>query len=67
MYIHLHITQSAGAVEYDDWISAEGKTPPLIKECFLYHTKVWWGSIPRALGNVVYSFIAITHISTLTR
>ena len=64
-FIYLHL--SAGAVEYIDCVSAEGKIP---LTSFLEMTKQSDGECSNnagALGNVEYPFIAITPKSTLTR
>ena len=55
----IRVTQSAGTVEYADYISA-GVLGMTLK-CIW-----WWGSSPEALRNVEYLFIAISPRSTLT-
>ena len=57
----MSLFQSAGAVEYTDWVSAEGYD--LANECPGYDTKQSDGKVP-ALGDVEYPFIAPR--STLT-
>ena len=59
--------QLAGAVEYTDWISAEGWDYP--KECPNMTFKIWeWGfSDAGSLGTAEYPFIAIVPKSTLAR
>ncbi len=47
-YTCLYIAQSAGAVEYTDCFSAEGKTPPP-NGCPVYDTKQSDGEIPAML------------------
>ena len=67
--VHTTFAQSAGAVEYTDYTSAEGKTPPT-NECPGYNTKkIWWRGPSNAgdLENVEYPFIAIAPRSTLAR
>ena len=60
--------QSAGTVEYTDCISADGVKHPI--KCVLDMTLKWiwwWGIGPGVLGNVEYTFIAITPRSTQLR
>ena len=52
--------QSPRAVEYANCISAMSVLDMTLNGIW------WWGSSPEALGNVEYSFIAITPRSTLT-
>ena len=41
--------------------------PPLNISWIWHQIIWWWGSSPGALGNVEYSFIAVTYSSTLTQ
>ena len=53
------------AVEYTNCTSAERLDPQRV--AWIWHSTIWWwGSSLGALGNVEYSFIAITPRSTLT-
>ena len=51
--------KTAGAVEYTDWISAEGQDPPNERHGYNMKTIGWWGYNPGALRNMEYTFIAI--------
>ena len=70
-YILTHLDQSARAVEYADCISAEwGKyfTSISVPDLTLNHVMIsWYDTSPGTLGNVKYSFNAITPWSLQTR
>ena len=57
------LAQLAGAAEYSDCISAEGKTPLWVS----LDMTIWWldSSNAGVIGNAEYPFIAITPCSTL--
>ena len=61
------LAQLTVAVEYTDHISAEGSDLSLPTRVFdMTLSCIWcWGSSSGALGNVKYSFIAITPRYTL--
>ena len=60
--------QSAGAVEYADFISAEGLDPSSLSRVqdMALNCIWWWGFSPGVLGNKEYPFTTITPRSLLT-
>ena len=60
--------QSAGNVEYTDWISAEEQDSHQ-RVSWIWHKTIWWWGLSKAgaLGNVEYSFIDNALRSTLAR
>ena len=60
--------QSAGVVEYTDYISAKEWDDPQTNVLIWHYTIWWWDtSNAGALGNVEYLFIAMAPRSTLAR
>ena len=66
-----HVAQSARAIKYTDYNSADGYPPSHTHQwvSWIWHKTIWWwgSSYAGALGNVEHPFIAIASRSTLAR